>query len=283
MATILGPKNKKTFECKDCDYKTSKKSQYERHLSTLKHKRTQITDCLGPKKYVCHCGKEYSYRGSLHKHSKNCKKDFTQDLILKLIEENQEMKTCLLKENQELKQQLDQQNKHIRELIPKVGNHYKQEFNINVFLNEKCKNAISINQFIENIEVTLNNLLITKNKGNAIGISKIIMDNMKKLSLYERPLQCMDIKNEILYIKDKEWIKDDNNNKLKQLLKQVELKQIKHIKAWIDEHPNYKDIPSEQIEFTNIIRNCENKKKDEVKIKKMLCSKLSFKKKIEIK
>jgi len=277
METFLGPKKKIIFECKFCDYKSSKKSQYDRHLLTLKHKRTQTATVLGPKKkYVCECGKEYSYRGSLHKHRNKCEySEVPNNLIMKLIEENHDIKDCLLKENKELKEQIQQQNKHISELIPKIGNQYKQEFNINVFLNEKCKNAISIDKFIEDIEVTLKNLLITKERGNAIGISKIIVENMNKLSLYERPLHCMDKKNEILYIKHEDWVKDDNN-KFKELLKHVGLKQIKNLNLWLSENPDYMNDPKKQEELADIISECG--KNEETKIKKLLCSELYFKK-----
>ena len=101
----------------------------------------------------------------------------------------------------------------------------KNKFNINVFLNEKCKDAISIDQFIEGIEISLKNLLTTKDKGQSEGISNIIIENMNRLSLYERPLHCTDKKRETLYIKNSEWEKDDTGEQINKAIKKIETKQ----------------------------------------------------------
>ena len=120
---------------------------------------------------------------------------------------------------QSLKNLLIKQQDQIGELIPKVGNNntnIKQRFNVNIFLNEQCKDAINMHDFIKQIEVSLDNLLTTRDKGLSEGISNVFIENMNKLSLYERPLHCTDLKRETLYIKDNNvWEKDGDKSRIK--------------------------------------------------------------------
>ncbi len=283
MLTENLPKIPKNFYCENCNFNTSRKSHYEKHLLTQKHKYLQNNDAVATKKkYVCDCGKEYNYRQSLYNHRKTCKgekkeniiiqsenKDEMKELVFKLISENQELKNTVLQENKELRKQ-------ISELIPKVGNtinsNNKQKFNINVFLNEKCKDAISMDEFIDKIEVSMKNLLTTKEKGQVYGISNIIMENMNKLSLYERPLHCTDKKRETLYVKNNEWEKDDNKEYINKALKKVESKQLKNLNVWLEEHPNYMNNPIEQEEFAKLMSECGKSIDDgREKIIKKLC------------
>jgi len=202
------------YRCEECNYNTSKKTDYTKHLSTDKHKT--VTNSyknetnIEEKQFICNCGKSYKHRQNLYSHKKKCNFNYdeTNDnykgLVMKLVMENQEIKTMMLNENQELKKQIiaqnkqiTEQNKQITDIIPKIGNNNnnitnKNKFNINLFLNEKCKDAISMDQFIDKIEVTMKNLLTTKDKGLGAGLSNIILDNMEKLSLYERPMHCTD-------------------------------------------------------------------------------------------
>jgi len=175
------------------------------------------------------------------------------------------------------------QSQQISELIPKVGNtinsNNKQKFNINVFLNEKCKDAISMDEFIDKIEISMKNLLITKEKGQTQGISNIIMENMNKLSLYERPLHCTDKKRETLYIKNNEWEKDENKEYIYKALKSVESKQLKNLNVWLEEHPNYMNNPKQQEEFALLLSET-GKSVDDVreKIIKNVCNKVYIEK-----
>ena len=286
MLTENLPKIPNKFYCENCNFNTCRKSHYDKHLLTQKHKYLQNNDAVATKKkYVCDCGKEYNYRQSLYNHRKTCKgekkeniiiqsenKDEMKELVFKLISENQELKNTVLQENKELRKQ-------ISELIPKVGNNNntinsnnKQKFNINVFLNEKCKDAISMDEFIDKIEVSMKNLLTTKEKGQVYGISNIIMENMNKLSLYERPLHCTDKKRETLYVKNNEWEKDDNKEHINKALKKVESKQLKNLNVWLEEHPNYMNNSVEQEEFAKLMSECGKSIDDgREKIIKKLC------------
>ena len=285
MITEKEQKGSSNFCCKKCNYLTSRKSQYERHLSTDKHKRLQNNDAgtILNKKYICDCGREYKYRQGLYNHRKSCKGEKKETTIIENQEneENVDYKSMffeIIKKNNEFQDLLMKQSQQISELIPKVGNNNnntinnKNKFNINVFLNEKCKDAISMDEFINKIEISMKNLLTTKDKGQINGISNIIMENMNKLSLYERPLHCTDKKRETLYVKNNEWEKDDNKEHINKALKKVESKQLKNLNVWLEEHPNYMNNPIEQEEFAQLMSECGKSIEDgREKIIKKLC------------
>ena len=252
------------FECKLCDFVCYKKGDYKRHIITAKHKKAtntnNITLITSPKVYNCECGKQYKHVTSLYKHKKSCT---YKECDNKIIENNDsfELKTMLLevmKENKELQ-------KTILNIVPQIGNNnnninttnnLKQKFNINLFLNEKCKDAISIDEFIDTIEVSMKNLLTTRDKGLGEGLSSIIIDNMNKLSLYERPMHCTDKKRETMYVKNQEWGKDEKLEHIDKLLKRVENKQLKNIEKWTDNNPNFMDSEKLQEEYMRLIKSC---------------------------
>jgi len=187
-----------------------------------------------------------------------------KELVLKLINQNSELQ------------------KTIHELIPRVGNNNtinKNKLNINIFLNEQCKDALTMEEFIKKIEVSLGDLLVTQSKGLSEGVSNIFIENMNKLSVYERPLHCTDVKREILYIKSEEnqnmgnWERDDSNIKLKNALKQVTHMQRKSLEKWVTENPNWEDDPKLQEEYMKLVKNCTEDFSDkENKIIKRLCN-----------
>jgi hypothetical protein len=281
MVNILVQESSKKFCCKNCNYYTSRKSQYDRHLLTLKHEKITNDNNLEqkvPNEFICECGKKYNYLSGLSRHRKTCKGEKKETAIIE-NEENVDYKSMffeIIKKNNEFQDLLMKQSQQISELIPKVGNtinsNNKQKFNINVFLNEKCKDAISMDEFIDKIEVSMKNLLTTKEKGQVYGISNIIMENMNKLSLYERPLHCTDKKRETLYVKNNEWEKDYSKEHINKALKKVESKQLKNLNVWLEEHPNYMNNHVEQEEFAKLMSECGKSIDDgREKIIKKLC------------
>ena len=281
MVNNLVQESSNKFCCKKCNYFTSRKSQYDRHLLTLKHEKITNDNNLEqkvPNEFICECGKKYNYLSGLSRHRKTCKGEKKETAIIE-NEENVDYKSMffeIIKKNNEFQDLLMKQSQQISELIPKVGNtinsNNKQKFNINVFLNEKCKDAISMDEFIDKIEVSMKNLLTTKEKGQVYGISNIIMENMNKLSLYERPLHCTDKKRETLYVKNNEWEKDDNKEHINKALKKVESKQLKNLNVWLETHPNYMNNHVEQEEFAKLMSECGKSIDDgREKIIKKLC------------
>ena len=285
------------FNCKICNFITSNKYNYNKHSMSAKHKRLtgdlqkNAEKCLI--EYKCECGKNYQHRQSLYNHKKKCNfidkekhdnskeeninNEIDNNFLLNKHENDLDYKSMFLEminENKELR-------KTISEMIPNMGNNNnnnnntinnKNKFNINVFLNEKCKDAISMDEFIDKIEVSMKNLLTTKEKGQVYGISNIIMENMNKLSLYERPLHCTDKKRETLYVKNNEWKKDDSKEHINKALKKVESKQLKNLNVWLEEHPNYMNNSLEQEEFAKLMSECGKSIDDgREKIIKKLC------------
>ena len=295
MLTSKVPKSSEIFFCDVCDYKTSRKSQYERHFLTRKHKMLTNVDTLELKSsenlFECICGKSYKHRQSLSVHKKKCimlnenqhdkrcheeEDNISHGAIMKLVNENNDIKSLLI----EQQKQIVEQQKQIGELIPKVGNtinnntDVKQNFNINIFLNEQCKDALNIEDFIKQIKMNLNNLEITKNKGLTEGISNIFIENMNRLSLYERPLHCTDTKRETLYIKENDaWEKDTNKSKLKAAIKNISDNHFKLIQEWVNENPDFKENEEKQNYFVRLLKECgSNDENIDTKIIKKICS-----------
>ena len=262
------------FYCVKCDYKCIKKSNFEKHLTTVKHKKQLLDDQImtnddqkvakvAQHLFTCECGKKYKYKQGLSVHKKNCNFIFdkqsdnsnnqlpiSNDVVLKLLNDNQELKNIIV-----------QQQNQISELIPKLGNNNNnntinnnQKFNINVFLNEKCKDAINLSDFVKSLHVTLEQLDFTKQNGLADGISKTIIDNMNKLSIYERPMHCTDVKRETLYIKENDsWLKDDNKEVIKDIIKDASIKNYNALNNWKEENPNFSDDEKKSEFFSKTI------------------------------
>lgn len=181
----------------------------------------------------------------------------------------------LINQNNDLKVMLFEQQKQITELIPKVGNTTlttnTNNFNINIFLNEKCKNAVSITDFIKNIDVTVKDIMVTKEKGLADGLSNIFIENMNKLSIYQRPIHCTDIKRETLYIKNDIWEKDENKEKIKNALQIISHKQVRTVNK-LNKDESYLLTDKDKEDYFTIIKTITNPLVDnENKIIKKLC------------
>ena len=266
MTTEKTKKNEINYFCKKCNYMSFKKTDFNRHLLTSKHLRLQNTtndyeknEILEIKKFACECGKKYKHHSSLWSHKKKC--DFinnNNNNKLSIINENtivDELKNIIIKQQTQISKQQEQ----LSELLPKIGNNItnntqNNKFNINVFLNEKCKDAINMTDFVKSIEVSLQQLDFTKQNGLAHGLSKTIMDNINKLSLYERPLHCTDIKRETLYIKDEnEWTKDASKEKIKKAIKKASGKNYNALQDWKTENPDFLINDSKTDYFTKTI------------------------------
>jgi hypothetical protein len=164
----------------------------------------------------------------------------------------------------------------------------KHKFNINIFLNEQCKDALTMEQFINKIQVTVDNLELTKDKGLSEGVSNIFIENLKKLSLYERPMHCTDSKRETIYIKyenninnntNGKWYKDEEKEKLKHILNKVSHIQRTNIDKWVKEHPNWEDDNNLQKQYMDLIKNCTEDIKDnnnQNKIIRKVCNEINL-------
>ena len=153
----------------------------------------------------------------------------------------------------------------LTEMVPKMGNNNNNnsnnnsnnKFNLNVFLNEKCADAMSMDTFLQGMTVSLDNLMITKDKGFAEGIASIFVDNINKLDIHERPIHCSDLKRDTIYIKnDEKWEKDEGHKKFGKAIGTISYKQVKSIGSWTDEYPDYEKSSSKTDEYIHLVRNC---------------------------
>ncbi len=258
--TEKAQKNATNFVCKSCDFECSKKSDWDRHIMRPKHlKHLEMIQNDTPKdvkninQYDCECGNTYKHHSGLWRHKKTCdfikgdsKKD---DLIDYLIKENQEFKNLILELAKKDSSVINNTNCH---------NTNNNTFNLNMFLNEKCKDAININDFVDNIKMQLTDLENFGDFGYVEGVSRVLIKNLKELDMYSRPIHCSDLKREVLYIKDNnEWTKEsDDKPVLKNMIKQVANKNIKQIQTWKAEYPDciYSDSKKND-QYMNIVMN----------------------------
>ena len=253
------------FYCKNCDYSTSKKSNYDKHTLTSKHK-TATLEIFGnsdDNPCVCkHCGHKYKTISGLWKHGKKCSQQNKTQILLEMLKKDENVKDYLIEQNKLLISQLSEQNKTLIEQNTKlfeiaqtnkggnVNNHINShnKFNINVFLNETFKDAINLTDFVNQINLSISDLEETGKLGYAEGISQVFIKNLNGIDYTQRPIHCSDSKREILYIKeDDQWIKEsDSKDKLTNAIKIVANKNIKQIPEWQKANPKYNDPSSKQ-------------------------------------
>jgi hypothetical protein len=296
---ILGPTEKstessKTFHCEICDYYTSKRSQYERHQLTLKHKFLLNPTKKSSPHIVCECGKEYRHTSTLYAHKKKCKwtpevecinskqeviappitdasnNVISCELVIELLKQNNEFRELLKDQNKQMmeqnkyfienqnKQMTEQnnQNKQMMELVSKgIGNvtnnnsnntTNKTKFNLNIFLNEQCKDAMNIMEFVNSLQLKLSDLERVGELGYVKGISHIVVNKLKALDICKRPIHCSDLKRETMYVKDENaWEKENGKNeKITKMIKHVAHKNQLQINEWRQENPEHKNPES---------------------------------------
>jgi uncharacterized protein YxeA/uncharacterized C2H2 Zn-finger protein len=256
MVTEKAPEDPYKFVCVPCDFKCCKKRDYDRHILTRKHDKNGKCDTLvtngyienakSPEKHIfsCpRCEKVYKSRNGLWIHQKKCATKLIEDEPKK----DNELLNFLLKENQEFK-------KIILEFASKSGqpttsttihgnNNCNNRFNINMFLNEKCKDAMNIMDFVDSLKLTLQDLEKTAEIGYVKGISNIIVNGLNQLDVYKRPIHCSDVKRETLYVKDNDaWEKEnEDKKKITRAIKHISIRNAKQVGEWTKENKGYDD------------------------------------------
>lgn len=241
------------FECESCDFVCSKQCDWDRHIATRKHEfRTQLNkkNAEGLGGLTCKfCGKGYSARNSLWYHQKKC--DDNADEILE--EDDEPSESCkptdkdmltreillqLLKNSQELVKITKEKNDAPTTI---TNNTTNAQFNVNFFLNEKCKEAINFTDFVNSIALTQADLQTVVKHGNTEGNSRIIADMLEKLGVYRRPIHCTDMKRETVYIRENdEWEKEQAElPRIKKLADMVSHKVIQQSTVWHEENPDF--------------------------------------------
>ena len=262
-------KSSTNFHCETCDYNTCRESQYNRHIMTTKHIILTNTNKNVPKssatEYKCDCGKYYIHASSLWNHKKKCIQNSQQspeaipsqdhdplptNIILELIKQNQEFKQLLVEQNKQLYEKHEENMGLQKQLLDVVkdgktinnntiNNNNNKTFNLQVFLNETCKDAMNIKDFIQSLELTLTDLEKVGELGYAEGISRMFIKGLNSLDITKRPIHCSDVKREIMHIKHEDkWEKDNaNQDKLKNIIKQLTHKNIMMLDDWKKANP----------------------------------------------
>ena len=240
-------KNSKTYHCELCDFNTSNSTGYDRHLLTIKHKnRTCSTNFAqkSSKQFICNtCNKCYKARNSLWYHQQKCApaiKDASNNYIV-----DKDLVMLLIKENSELKNMMMEVIKTGTHNTTNTNSHNKT-FNLQFFLNETCKNAMNIMDFVDSLKLQLNDLERMGEIGFVNGMSNIIIKNLQGMDVTERPVHCTDQKREVIYVKDEgKWDKEEETKpKLRKAIKHIAHKNAKLIGEFKEKYPDYKTCAS---------------------------------------
>ena len=245
------------YYCDFCHYGCCKKSSWNQHILTSKHTKAKNGLMQANKKYACNeCNETFKHQSSYCRHKKKCiKKDeynniqnshlnfITPELVMELIKDNKEMKQIILEQNNTISNLVKNGTNNITNSL---NNNNNKTFNLQFFLNETCKDAMNIMDFVDSIKLQLSDLEKVGEIGYTQGISNIITTNLKALDITQRPVHCTDKKRETMYIKDEDkWEKEDEQKtKLRKIIKRVANKNIKLLPQFREKHPEYKNSTS---------------------------------------
>jgi hypothetical protein len=260
MATSATKKTP-VFSCTNCSFETSNKKDYNKHLLTRKHillgNRQQELPLNIEEHLCCRCEKNYDSRSGLWRHLKKCneshdEKDKNVDkdkMINFLINENTNFKNIMVevvKSSYDLQKQFADVCKNSTTINNNNNNSHNKTFNLQIFLNEQCKDAMNMSEFVDSFDLTLTDLESVGDLGYVEGMTKIFVDKLNSMDVCKRPMHCSDAKREILYIKDEnKWEREKPTNpKLRKAVKNVSFKNMKLAQLWSDTYPDSKSSES---------------------------------------
>ena len=274
-AIIKMPKSAEKLFCEQCDFKCSKQSNYDKHLMTLKHSKAKNANILVNNNYLCDlCSNIFKHASSLSRHKRKCNNNepiinevsdkVDNNLINIILKENIDFKNLVLqvvknnsellqknqeyqKQNQEYQKQNHDLQKQMIEVCQKIQpnnttnhiNSHNKTFNLQLFLNEQCKDAMNIMDFVNTFQLEFSDFERIGEVGYVEGISNIVIDKLNEMDVHNRPIHCSDAKREIMYVKDKDvWEKENaNNDKIRLALKHITKKNSDLIRPWANAHP----------------------------------------------
>ena len=298
-------KKKVEYKCIKCNYITRNKKDYKRHLQTKKHLRKRDKSNVKQKtvEFICNkCEKIYKTHGGLWKHTQKCVYIYNKNVenmevlevldgsqktptksnedsamanaIVKLVEQNAEMMKCMKEQNAEMMKCMKEQS-----IVNQ--NNTTNNISINFFLNEQCKNAMNLTDFINQLQVSLEDLQYSKNNGFIEGVTNIFTKQLQDLKPTERPIHCSDKKRLQFYVKDNDtWQKDENNTKIDETIYNIKMAQTKKLTEWEKLHPDYMQDPTLSQEWGDILNSCTEgvePVKTKEKLKRNIASKIQIK------
>jgi hypothetical protein len=282
MSTNLVPESSVKYVCESCDYCTSRKSQYERHVATNKHKQLQKSTKINNSvlesstSFLCNCGKKYKDRTGLWRHKKKCidPEEGSQEKKQNYSVLNENV-LALIKQNQELQKQLFELASKPNTINNNTNNTMNNSFNLNMFLNETCKDAMNLTDFVDSLKISFADLENTGKLGYEKGISQIFINGLKQLELNKRPIHCTDTKREKLHIRDKDaWETDQEKEKIRMAVRKVANKNVNQIADWFNANPDAHDYHSKKNDqYLNIVLEStggSTKEEEEKRINKVI-------------
>ena len=299
MVHKKSPKVAPKYYCEKCDYSSNKKTDYNKHLLTIKHNGTFFGDngtFFGDNgtcpKWECLCGKIYKFHSGYYRHKKICTKKEDAGIEQTVTEAVAEVEPKVAVAEQvlpnntnafvDILKMLASQQQQLIELAKEGKNVTNQQnitnhFNLNFFLNEKCKDALTITEFVSSIQLQLKELEKFEYLDFAQGMSEIFIQRLKETDIHKRPIHCSDLKREIFYIKEEndKWEKEnEEKDRIKKAIKEVANKNIKQIPEWVNKHPNCVDYYHKDNDtYMNIISNtmyAGNKEEQDTNMNKII-------------
>lgn len=248
------------YRCEKCDYECSKNYCWKQHLTTAKHLKANKMLIEANKKYACEkCLAQFTHQSSFCRHKKKCNNSLLKKNMLENMPNNDEFNHDI--SDKDLLMMIVKQNSELINVIKNVNhntvknsnnnnisNNNNKTFNLQFFLNETCKDAINISDFVSSIKPQLADLEATGRMGYVEGVSNIILNNLNTMDTHERPIHCSDQKREILYIKDNDkWTKEEEDKPiLTKAIKTIANENIKNIYKWRQENPDCTDSDSKK-------------------------------------
>jgi hypothetical protein len=226
----------------------------------------------GSESFLCLCGKRYKNAHGLRYHKRRCN-IITPELVMNIVNDNQELRNVILAQNKLMMEHTQVFQQQISDLIPKLNattnqlvtsttnnttihnhNSTQNTFNLNIFLNEKCKDAWNMSDFIDSLKVTIDDLMVTRERGLGESIGRILVQGLSTLDVYKRPIHCTDLKRDTMYVKDKEvWERDEQHMKIKHAIDQLTYKQIITVDDWKHTQPDMMHNDDLQMEYNTIL------------------------------
>jgi hypothetical protein len=274
MIVMDDEKSNPKYICEACKYGCNKKSHYVQHCETEKHKQnsTKPTYVCEACEYSCNKKSQYVQHCETEKHKQHSKKEASHtDDMKKFMETMITMHKDMLTTFVETIKEKPAQVAHVAHVTNTQTIHNNNQFNVQVFLNTECKDAVKLSDFMKTLKITLQDLEFTKTNGIVEGVGSIIANNLKGMDVHKRPIHCTDAKRETMYIKSDEWIKDDIHEHVKKFIYMTSCYQTRVIQDWMEAHPGWETKEKMHMEYQSICKELyKNIEKDEAAHRKIL-------------